>query len=91
MLNGISSHRVRSSLFGLPREMFVDSVLKRTGPPDSCLAIVAAIDDVARHKAKHKWHSLHAIEARVPFLDRYLTEYVNNLPPSVKINYPTEK
>jgi len=29
----------------------------------------------------------HSIEARTPFLDHYLTEYVNNLPPSVKIRY----
>lgn len=29
----------------------------------------------------------HSIEARTPFLDHHLTEYVNNLPPSVKIRY----
>jgi len=33
----------------------------------------------------------HAVETRVPFLDHPLTEYVNQLPPSVKIKYPTEK
>ena len=33
----------------------------------------------------------HSIETRVPFLDCPLTEYVNQLPPSVKIKYPTEK
>lgn len=33
----------------------------------------------------------HSIEARTPFLDHQLTEYVNNLPPSVKIRYePTQ-
>jgi asparagine synthase (glutamine-hydrolysing) len=29
----------------------------------------------------------HSIEARTPLLDHHLTEYVNNLPPSVKIHY----
>ncbi len=29
----------------------------------------------------------HSIEARTPFLDHHLTEYVNGLPPSVKIRY----
>lgn len=32
----------------------------------------------------------HSVEARTPFLDHHLTEYVNRLPPSVKINYDTE-
>lgn len=34
----------------------------------------------------------HSIEARTPFLDHHLTEYVNNLPPSVKVHYdpPTQ-
>ncbi|KAK4610873.1 Amidase chry2 [Fulvia fulva] len=29
----------------------------------------------------------HSIEGRMPFLDHHLTEYVNNLPPSVKMRY----
>ncbi|PVI02666.1 glutamine-hydrolyzing asparagine synthase [Periconia macrospinosa] len=29
----------------------------------------------------------HSIEARTPFLDHHLAEYVNNLPPSVKLSY----
>ena len=29
----------------------------------------------------------HSIEARTPFLDHHLTEYVNGLPPSVKMRY----
>lgn len=29
----------------------------------------------------------HSIEARTPFLDHKLTEYINNLPPSVKLRY----
>lgn len=29
----------------------------------------------------------HSIEGRVPFLDHHLMEYVNNLPPSMKIRY----
>ncbi|ROT35057.1 glutamine-hydrolyzing asparagine synthase [Sodiomyces alkalinus F11] len=29
----------------------------------------------------------HSVEARTPFLDHHLTEYVNRLPPSVKIAY----
>ncbi|GKT50002.1 amidase chyE [Colletotrichum spaethianum] len=29
----------------------------------------------------------HSIEARPPFLDHHLVEYVNNLPPSVKVGY----
>ncbi|KKZ62743.1 asparagine synthase (glutamine-hydrolyzing) [[Emmonsia] crescens] len=29
----------------------------------------------------------HSVEGRTPFLDHHLTEYVNNLPPSVKIAY----
>lgn len=29
----------------------------------------------------------HSIEGRTPFLDHHLTEYVNNLPPSMKIRY----
>ncbi|KAL8685406.1 MAG: hypothetical protein Q9224_005828 [Gallowayella concinna] len=29
----------------------------------------------------------HSVEGRVPFLDHHLMEYVNNLPPSVKIRY----
>jgi len=34
----------------------------------------------------------HSIEARTPFLDHVLTEYVNNLPPSVKLHWsPQEK
>lgn len=32
----------------------------------------------------------HSVEARTPFLDHYLTEYVNGLPPSVKIRYSPE-
>ncbi|KAL9014613.1 MAG: hypothetical protein Q9173_000742, partial [Seirophora scorigena] len=29
----------------------------------------------------------HSVEARTPFLDHHLTEYVNRLPPSVKLQY----
>ncbi|PSN59361.1 glutamine-hydrolyzing asparagine synthase [Corynespora cassiicola Philippines] len=29
----------------------------------------------------------HSVEARTPFLDHHLVEYVNNLPPSVKLSY----
>ena len=32
----------------------------------------------------------HSIEARTPFLDHHLTEYVNGLPPSVKIRYSSD-
>ncbi|KAL8687600.1 MAG: hypothetical protein Q9224_005104, partial [Gallowayella concinna] len=32
----------------------------------------------------------HSIEGRVPFLDHHLMEYVNNLPPSMKIRYDPE-
>ncbi|KAL8785260.1 MAG: hypothetical protein Q9213_003464 [Squamulea squamosa] len=32
----------------------------------------------------------HSVEARTPFLDHHLTEYVNRLPPSVKLRYGTE-
>ncbi|KAL8809350.1 MAG: hypothetical protein Q9200_003487 [Gallowayella weberi] len=31
----------------------------------------------------------HSIEGRVPFLDHHLMEYVNDLPPSVKVRYDT--
>ena len=118
MLNGISTHRIFSSIDGVPSEIFTDSVLKRTGEPDSCFTIAASIDGVARFKANTKWHTLHtalyigshtvlpnmlcnhlgdrtemahSVEARVPFLDHLLTEYVDQLPPSVKIKYPTQK
>jgi len=33
----------------------------------------------------------HSIEARTPFLDHKLTEYVNNLPPSMKIHYDAKE
>jgi asparagine synthase (glutamine-hydrolysing) len=33
----------------------------------------------------------HSIEARTPFLDHELTEYVNSLPPSVKIRWAAEE
>ena len=34
----------------------------------------------------------HSLEARPPFLDHHLTEYVNELPPSVKIRWdPVEE
>ncbi|KAF2650047.1 asparagine synthetase [Lophiostoma macrostomum CBS 122681] len=33
----------------------------------------------------------HSIEARTPFLDHHLTEYVNGLPPSVKIRWDADK
>ncbi|KAL8689443.1 MAG: hypothetical protein Q9218_004892 [Villophora microphyllina] len=32
----------------------------------------------------------HSIEGRVPFLDHHLMEYVNNLPPSMKVRYDPE-
>lgn len=32
----------------------------------------------------------HSVEGRVPFLDHHLMEYVNDLPPSVKIRYDPE-
>ncbi|KAL0489540.1 asparagine synthase [Acrasis kona] len=32
----------------------------------------------------------HSVEARPPFLDHKLTEYVNNLPPSLKVHYNPE-
>lgn len=32
----------------------------------------------------------HSVEARTPFLDHHLTEYVNRLPPSVKLCYSAE-
>ncbi|KAL8758333.1 MAG: hypothetical protein Q9184_003954 [Pyrenodesmia sp. 2 TL-2023] len=32
----------------------------------------------------------HSVEARTPFLDHHLTEYVNRLPPSVKLRYGAE-
>ncbi|CAF1307723.1 unnamed protein product [Adineta steineri] len=120
MLNGISTHRVLTSTWCLPNEIFNEAILKRAGltEPDPCMAMATTIDGVARRKAKTKWHPLHtalcveqasmlpnyicihegdrsemahSVEARVPFLDHHLTEYVNQLPPSVKIKYPTEK
>ncbi|CAF1022156.1 unnamed protein product [Rotaria sp. Silwood1] len=118
MLNGISTHRVMSTIHGIPSEMFTDTVLRRTGEPDICYTIAASIDGIARSRAITKWHPLHtalymytkgslpnylcnhlgdrtemahSVEGRVPFLDHPLTEYVNQLPPSVKINYPTQK
>lgn len=33
----------------------------------------------------------HSIEGRTPFLDHHLTEYVNRLPPSMKIRYDKDK
>ncbi|PGH17653.1 asparagine synthase (glutamine-hydrolyzing) [Helicocarpus griseus UAMH5409] len=33
----------------------------------------------------------HSVEARTPFLDHHLVEYVNNLPPSVKIAYTPQQ
>ncbi|KAK5108043.1 hypothetical protein LTR62_008817 [Meristemomyces frigidus] len=33
----------------------------------------------------------HSIEARTPFLDHHLTEYVNHLPPSVKLRWSSEE
>ncbi|KAK1507473.1 asparagine synthase [Colletotrichum tamarilloi] len=33
----------------------------------------------------------HSVEARTPFLDHKLTEYVNNLPPSLKMAYTPDK
>jgi asparagine synthase (glutamine-hydrolysing) len=32
----------------------------------------------------------HSVEARTPFLDHHLTEYINRLPPSVKLRYSAE-
>lgn len=32
----------------------------------------------------------HSVEARTPFLDHHLTEYLNRLPPSVKLRYSAE-
>ncbi len=32
----------------------------------------------------------HSVEARTPFLDHHLTDYVNRLPPSVKLRYVAE-
>lgn len=32
----------------------------------------------------------HSVEARTPFLDHPLTEYINSLPPSIKIRYSSE-
>ena len=108
MLNGISTHRFLTTGIGLPRDMFTDAVLQRTSDPDPCFAMAAALNGIARFKAKTKWHSLHtalyieshtilpnilcnhlgdrsemarSVEARVPFLDHPLIEYVNQLPP----------
>ena len=33
----------------------------------------------------------HSLEARTPFLDHHLTEYVNNLPPSAKLRWDPEE
>lgn len=33
----------------------------------------------------------HSLEARTPFLDHHLTEYVNGLPPSVKVRWSTDE
>ncbi|KAB2570933.1 Asparagine synthetase (glutamine-hydrolyzing) 2 [Lasiodiplodia theobromae] len=33
----------------------------------------------------------HSLEARTPFLDHHLTEYVNGLPPSVKVRWDAEE
>lgn len=38
-----------------------------------------------------KRRTAHSIEARPPFLDHHLTEYVNGLPPSVKIRWDGTK
>lgn len=118
MLNGINTHCLLASIYGLPREMFTDAVLKCTGEPDSCFTIAASVDGTARYKANNKWHPLHtalyvqshtefphfvlthlsdraemahSVESRMPYLDHHLTEYVNQLPPSIKIKYPIEK
>jgi asparagine synthase (glutamine-hydrolysing) len=32
----------------------------------------------------------HSVEARTPFLDHHLSEYVNRLPPSVKLHYSAD-
>ncbi|KAI0183729.1 asparagine synthase-domain-containing protein [Xylaria flabelliformis] len=32
----------------------------------------------------------HSVEARTPFLDHHLTEYINRLPPSVKLRYSAD-
>ncbi|KAL8856760.1 MAG: hypothetical protein Q9178_006597 [Gyalolechia marmorata] len=59
--------------------------------------VMASLAPEARAKMRSLWHPMHSTHyiwnkgslanARTPFLDYHLTEYVNKLPPSVKLAY----
>ncbi|KZP16702.1 putative asparagine synthase [Athelia psychrophila] len=118
MLGGICSHRLYASMTP-PGEIFLPTLLQKTGQPDGTRAVAEGFDGRVRHNAQSgHWHSLHtalytvsktqmpnfvlnqegeraemanSLEGRPPFLDHKLVEYVNTLPPSVKIMPICEK
>ncbi|KAE8420593.1 hypothetical protein BDV36DRAFT_281284 [Aspergillus pseudocaelatus] len=64
--------------------------------------LIEGFDGRVRDNIKNRWHPLHTaqylftksfclilscVESRCPFLDHHLTEYVNNVPPSLKMKY----
>ena len=51
----------------------------------------ANLPNILCNQCGNRTEMARSVEARVPFLNHPLTEYVNQLPPSVKIRYPTDE
>lgn len=65
MLGGVSAHRLFAAATIPVPEMYIPSVLERTGPPDASLTIAEGFDARARHNAlSGNWHSLNVAMVR---------------------------
>ncbi|KAF2759253.1 asparagine synthase [Pseudovirgaria hyperparasitica] len=69
-----------------------DKIMRKWHPLHSSLYIWTKIMLANIHLVQlgDRMEMAHSIEGRQPFLDHHLTEYVNNLPPSMKIRYDPE-
>ncbi|KAJ3146726.1 hypothetical protein HDU86_008414 [Geranomyces michiganensis] len=92
MLHGISSHCALAASAQMSETFFKRNVLESTGMPDAAFALAALyaesrtfLGNVLCNVLGDRSEMAHSVEGRTPFLDHQLCEYVNGIPPYLKI------
>ncbi|KAJ7982943.1 putative asparagine synthase [Mycena polygramma] len=96
MLGGISTHRAYAAAGSAGPEVYNSSALAVAGSPDVPRAIAEGIDpryvavktalqQVILNHMGERVEMAHSVEGRPPFLDHHLVNYINTLPPSLKV------